>query len=270
MANKISIVGLDGKTGGTKQLPKQFDEPVRTDLIKRAVLSVQSRARAPYGAAPDAGDRHAVDVSRRRRDYKGSYGKGISRVPRKVLNHRGGQFSWEGARAPGTKGGRRAHPPKASKDWERKLNEKENRKAIRSALAATVSKELVTKRGHHVPDSYPFLVADSLEHVSKTKVLRDALVKLGFGLELTRSTRNTKSKTGRAGLRGRKKQSKSVLIVTSANAPVMLAAHNMGGIDCVAVHELNAEFLAPGTHPGRLTLFTEGAIKQLEEKKLFI
>lgn len=267
--SKLTILGLDGKAGAQKQLPKQFAEPVRKDIIKRAVLSLQSKARTPYGADPEAGDRHAVDISRRRRDYKGSYGKGISRVPRKIMSHRGGQFNWEAARAPGVKGGRRAHPPKSSKDWTRKMNTKENRKAIRSALSATIDKKTVSMRGHKVPDNYPFLVADGLEQVKKTSDLSKTLVALGLAHEMERAS-VTKKRTGVAGLRGRKRTTTSLLIVTGTDAPVMLAAKNLTGVDCVAVSELNAELLAPGTHPGRLTLYTESAIKTLEEKKLFL
>ena len=42
------------------------------------------------------------------------------------------------------------------------------------------------------------------------------------------------------------------------------------GIDIVKVNALNAELLAPGAVPGRLTLFTEQALTKLEKEKLFI
>ena len=270
MATKLNVYGLDGKAGSSKQLPKQFDEPVRTDLIKKAVLSIQSKNRQPYGAFDDAGDRHAVDVSRRRRDYKGSYGKGISRVPRKVLSRRGGNFNWVGARAPGTKGGRRAHPPKASKEWTRSMNIKENRKAIRSAIAATISAELVTKRGHKLPSHYPFILADAAEQLTKTKDVVLALEKLGFEAELTRSN-VVKYKPGVGKSRGRSKKPVSILFVTgTADAKLHKAANAIPGVSSVAIQSINAEHLAPGTHAGRVTLFTESALKTMEEKKLFL
>ena len=266
---KLTIYSADGKAGSQKQLPKQFDEPVRADIIKRAVLSLQSRSRQPYGADPEAGDKQAVDISRRRRDYKGSYGKGISRVPRKVMSRRGGNFNWEGARAPGTKGGRRAHPPKAGRNWTRKINEKENRKAIRSALAAVMDKKIVTARGHRLPENYPFIAEDSFAKIKKTKDLVAAFEKLGFSQELDRA--NAKHIiTGIAKRRGRKQQPVSILIVTDIKAPVAEAAANVTGVEAVSVNELNAELLAPGTQPGRLTIFTESALKTMEEKKLFL
>ncbi|MCQ8904714.1 MAG: 50S ribosomal protein L4, partial [Methanothermobacter sp.] len=35
-------------------------------------------------------------------------------------------------------------------------------------------------------------------------------------------------------------------------------------VDVVTVENLNAELLAPGTHPGRLTVFTRSAIEKLD------
>jgi len=38
---------------------------------------------------------------------------------------------------------------------------------------------------------------------------------------------------------------------------------NLPGVDIVTPRELNAELLAPGTHAGRLTVFTEGALEEI-------
>jgi large subunit ribosomal protein L4e len=43
------------------------------------------------------------------------------------------------------------------------------------------------------------------------------------------------------------------------------AANNIPGVDVVTVKNLNAELLAPGAHPGRLTLWTNGALEQLDK-----
>ncbi|MFH1399970.1 MAG: 50S ribosomal protein L4, partial [Nanoarchaeota archaeon] len=112
---KLKILDTQRKETGTIDLPAQFFEPFRPDLIKLGVLAVQANGRQPYGASPDAGMRHSVEVSRRRRKYRGSYGIGISRVPRKILSRNGTRMNWVGAEAPGMVGGRRAHPPKAEK-----------------------------------------------------------------------------------------------------------------------------------------------------------
>ena len=131
---KIKIVDQEKKETGSKDLPKQFSEPIRKDLIKRAVAVLQANRRQRYGAKPEAGKRPSASLSKRRRKYRGSYGLGISRVPRKILSRRGTRFNWVAAFIPGAVGGRRAHPPKASKLWEQKINKKENRKAISEQL----------------------------------------------------------------------------------------------------------------------------------------
>src|SRR3989338_7913891 len=166
---------LEKNPEGKVELPLQFDEKISPSLIARAVNTLQLNRRQPYGASPGAGARASAQVSRRRRDYRGSYGKGISRVPRKVLTRRGGQFYWQGAVAPGTVKGIRAHPPKAYKNWVKKINKKENIKATRSALASTVSKELVQSRGHIIPETYPFVISDAIASLSATKIVNHAL-----------------------------------------------------------------------------------------------
>ncbi len=265
---KVKTKTMEGKQGKELTLPTQFNEPVRNDLIKLAVLALQSNRRQPYGAKPEAGKRASAKLSRRRHDYRGSYGYGISRVPRKIFSRRGTRMNWEGAFAPGTRGGRRAHPPKAEKIWKKKINKKERRKAIRSALSASVIPELVKERGHLVKD-YPLIVDDKFEALEKTKDAKKALEKLGLEEELERcSTRKIRAGKGKS--RGRKyKTKKGPLIVVSKECKLIKAASNIPGIDIEIINNINAELLAPGTMPGRATIYTESVIKKLEEKRLF-
>ena len=72
--------------------------------------------------------KQSAKLSKRRRAYRGSYGFGISRTPRKILSKRGRRLGWVGAVAPNTVGGRRTHPPKAEKIWREEINTKERRK----------------------------------------------------------------------------------------------------------------------------------------------
>ena len=61
------------------------------------------------------------------------------------------------------------------------------------------------------------------------------------------------------------KQAVGPLIVVSEDKGIGKAARNHPGLDVVTVGQLNAESLAPGTHPGRLTVWVEAAIKSLEK-----
>ena len=267
---KLNVLNLTKIEVKKRDLPVQFSEKVRDDLIKRAVLAIQNNTRQPYGAKPDAGMRQVGKISRRRHKYKTSYGHGIGRCPRKIMSRRGTRFNWQGAVAPGTVKGRRAHPPKAEKVWAQKINKKERRKAIRSAMAATVIKDVVTHRGHKVPDIYPFILDNSFEAIIKTKDVIMTLEKLGFQEELKR-TAIKKVRAGRGTMRGRKYRRKiGLLFVVSKLCPAMTAAQNIPGVDILEVKNLNTEQLAPGTDFGRATLFTEAALDKLEKEKLFM
>ena len=267
---KLTIFDLANNKVGEIQLPKQFQEELRPDLIQRTVLAIQSHRRIPYSASPSAGKRSSAKLSRRRRDYRGSYGFGISRVPRKILSRRGTRMNWVGAFAPGTVGGKRAHPPKAEKVWWKKINEKERLKAIRSAISATTSKEVVSGRGHFIPDNYPFILDDKFEALEKTKEVMQILEKIGLNNELAR-VREKKIRAGKGKSRGRKYvKKKGPLIVVSKPNSLMGMAINIPGVDVIDVKRLNAELLAPGGKPGRLTLWTASSIETIKKENLFM
>jgi len=265
---KAPVYNLEGKKIKEIDLPPQFEEEIRPDIIKRAVLAIQSHKRQPYGVKPDAGKRYSAVLSRRRRDYKSSYGHGISRVPRKTMWHRGRQFGWIGAFAPGTVGGRKAHPPKSEKKWWEFINKKERKKAIRSAIAATAIPELVKSRGHKFYN-VPLVIESKFEELNKTKDVKKVLISLGLKEELER-IKTKKIRAGKGKTRGRKyKIKKGPLLVVSKQCALGKSS-NIQGIDVCIVNNLNAELLAPGTHIGRLTIYTEDAIKKLEREKLFM
>lgn len=265
---KAEIFGLDGKRIGSIDLPSQFNEEYNPIIIKRAVHAIQSRKRQPYGAFQRAGKEYSAKLSRRRRNYKGAYGIGISRVPRKTMWRRGRQFGWVGAWAPGTVGGRRAQPPKAFKEWDKKINTRERRKAIRSAISATLNKDLILARGHKVKEA-SVVVESKFENIGKTKEVKALLENLGLNEELSR-TEDRNIRAGKGKSRGRKYQSKKgPLIVVSNRCELQKAAQNINGIDIAVVDSLNAELLAPGAVAGRLTVWSDKAIERLAKENLF-
>jgi large subunit ribosomal protein L4e len=176
---------------------------------------------------------------------------------------------WVGAFAPNTVGGRRAHPPKAEKILQKKINKKERKKAIRIGISATVIGDLVKSRGHIVPEGYPFVLDTKFEDLSKTKDVIESLKSFGLEKELDRIERK-KVRAGRGKVRGRKyRAKKGPLIVVSKQGKIMKAIANIPGMDIVNVKNLNVEKLAPGEIPGRLTLWTVSALEVLEKEKLF-
>jgi large subunit ribosomal protein L4e len=181
------------------------------------------------------------------------------------------QLSGPGAEAPQTAGGRKAHPPKPEKDFEKDINRKERRKAIRSAIAATSDREVVQDRGHEIGDDLelPLVLEAEIESEERTAPVRKVLENLGLEDELERCSEKT-VRAGRGKSRGRKyKRKVGPLLVVGEGDGIMTAARNIAGLDVVTVDNLNAELLAPGTQPGRLTVWTENAIERLDDEGIF-
>ena len=57
MAKSVSVYDVEGKAVSTVEVPGIFEGPVRADLIKRAVVALQSGAFQPQGRDPMAGKR---------------------------------------------------------------------------------------------------------------------------------------------------------------------------------------------------------------------
>ena len=243
-------IDLSGNVVRKIELPAVFDSDYRPDLIKKAVLAAQANRLQPYGPRLYAG----METSAR----SWGSGRGVAQIPRLVNSSRA-------ARVPQARGGRRAHPPKPETDRTEKVNTKERRYAIRSAIAATTDPTLVSLRGHIFEAELPIIAENALENLEKTKQVIDFLTAAGVYDDVLRAKYGRHIRAGRGKLRGRKyKHKKSVLIVAGGNAPILKAARNLPGVDVATVDFLSTELLAPGTHAGRLTIWTEAAIEKLE------
>jgi large subunit ribosomal protein L4e len=82
--------------------------------------------------------------------------------------------------------------------------------------------------------------------------------------DVVRAKNGRKIRAGRGKTRGRKyKTPKGPLLVVGEDKGISLGARNHPGVDVVVVDNVNTELLAPGTHPGRLTVYTKSAIEKL-------
>jgi large subunit ribosomal protein L4e len=261
---KIKSYTLNGKPSKESlDLPAQFDTPYRPDIIKRAVLAIQSRRRQPHGVDEMAGKRNTAE--------SWQTGHGRSRMPR--VKGSGTGAANQAGFAPGTVGGRVAHPPEARKVLVERINKNENRLAIRSAIAASANPDYVKARGHRVENvpHIPLIVSSRLETLETTKEVYATLTALGLNDDLERASNGRSIRAGKGKMRGRKmKVPKSILIVVGEDKGISKAARNLPGVDITEVHGLNAELLAPGTHAGRLVVWTTSAITRLEKENLFI
>ena len=253
MAQKTAeIFDLQGKSTGKITLPDVFSTPLRPDVIKRAVLAIQSNRIQPQGRDPMAGKKTTAES-------RGT-GSAIARVPRV----KGG--SGKAAFAPSTVKGRQPHPPRSEKIIVKNIPKKEAKLGLTSAIAATADKEVVAARGHRIDTvvGLPLVVDDAFEGLTKAKEVEDVFAKLGFDAEFTRVKDSRKVRAGKGKHRGRKmKQAVGPLIVVVDGKSLLSAASNLSGVEVTTVTNLNTEMLAPGTHPGRLTVWTNGAIEKL-------
>jgi large subunit ribosomal protein L4e len=258
---KTKIFDKNGKEKGLVDLPKNFSGKIRADILLKVFEAQKSVYAQAYGSMEGAGAQYSASgISKKKRhDWKGSYGKGISRIPRKIMSRHGASFNWIGATVASTRGGRRPHAPRSEKVLINKINKKEILMAFNSALAGTIdAKSLEAKYGKKVESGAIF---DNTILETKTrdfiltmkKVFADA-----FGSVL-------KSKSIRAGIgkmRGRKYKSNAGMLFVIGNEEGM----KRKGIDVVRVADLTIKDLSPNGEPGRLTCYTENAIKNIGER----
>jgi large subunit ribosomal protein L4e len=247
----VKIFGSDGKAVSELALPPVFTAPLRKDMITKAVVAQQSHRFQPQGRDPMAGKRTTAESF--------GVGRGISRVPR-VGGH--GPLSGTAAFAPGTVGGRMNFPPVTSKRTAKSMNRKERRVALDSAIAATGSEDLVRGRGHKFDEDIelPLVVTDEVETVTKSSVAKAFLSAIGVWDDIDRVKKSKK-------IRGKnRKHSVGPLLVVSEYQGAQRAFENFEGVGVVRVKDLSVEALAPGTHPGRLAIWTESAIKTLSDR----
>ena len=261
MASTVPTYTTSGTKDGEIELPLVFSTPYRRELIHKAFTNLNSHKFQPQGRHPTAG----MDVVADSNDPP--TGQGVSRVAR--ARGGGGGRQGQGAEVASTRGGRQAHPPIVEKVIYKKLNKKERKLALCSAIAATASKELVESRGHKIEgiESFPIIVSDDIESVSKTS----DMVKILDSLKLTQDVKRLESRKSRSGkslLRGRsKKVGKSVLFVTKDSSQLSKAIGALPGVEARNAKELSVLDLAPGSDPIRLTVYSKSAIEEIAKIK---
>ncbi len=251
---KVNVYGTDGSAAEKIDLPTIFSTPYRPDIIRKSFNVTHSNKRQPYGADPFAGTKHATASVGK--------GRGMSRVPRLTQGK-------AAALAPCVVGGRRAHPPKAERNWKEKINKKEKALSVQSALAATADKALVSQRGHQFDEkvTLPIVVDDKFETITKTKDLIAAFEHIGIYDDVLRATNGKHVRPGKGKTRGRKyKTPKSILIISTKNT-IEKSAGNLTGVDSITPSQMNIEHLAPGGDAGRLTVVTKSALNKIGGKK---
>lgn len=259
---KTIVYDLYGRKAKDMNLPSFFSANIREDIVWK-VLESRKKIQ-PFGTSVIAGKQHSASgiIRRKRHAWKISYGYGISRVPRKIISQRGNRFNWIGAEVSGTRGGRRAHPSKSWKNFSGKINKKEEKIALISALSASANPDFVKKKYASLQDKkidVPFVIDNE---ISKLKTKQFLLSLKNILKELYRIAIPRKSiRAGKGKMRGRKyKKTAGVLIIVSNSDNLKI-----NGLEIKKARDISILDLAKGG-PGRLVVYTENAIKDLDKR----
>jgi large subunit ribosomal protein L4e len=242
---------------------KIFDSPIREDIVTK-VLETKKRQQ-PYSPSPVGGKQHSAKglIVHARHVWRSGYGRGQSRVPRKIFSRRGSQFNWQAAEVPNAKGGMRAHPPKITQFIrDLKINKKELEIAFKSSLAASATEKYILKKYSTIEKldkKAPFIVPSNITKLKTKQMLAELKILLG-NLYIV-SIKEKSIRAGKGKLRGRKHKSNAGMIFVVGKDEKLTT----GLFDVRKANELSVVDLANGGL-GRVAVYTENAIKELENK----
>ncbi|MFH1307858.1 MAG: 50S ribosomal protein L4 [archaeon] len=257
---KAKIISVEGLSKKEIFLPKWFSNKIREDICQKYFET--SKRIQPYGPNILAGMKYSASGKLRhgRRLWKTTYGHGISRVPRKILWRRGDHFHWVGATISGTRGGRKAHPPKPEHfTTHKKINKKEVQIAIQSAISSTIYPEYIIKRYSSIDEikiKLPIVFESNVLNL-KTKEFYNLLKNILQDL-YSISIKKKKVRAGKGKRRGRKYKSNAglLMIIGSEENKKLI------GIDIKRISELEVSDFWP---LGRMAIYTEKAIEELNK-----
>jgi large subunit ribosomal protein L4e len=255
-----SVLDLEGKPTKEVAIPSAFSRPLRPDIVIRAFWILRSHGLQSYGRDPEAGEKTSAESG------WPPTGRGISRIPR-VKGERS-RRAGQAAGVASVVGGRLPHPPRSEKAIYNKINKKERKLALETAIAFTADSSAVAWRGHRIGSlALPLVVTDDIEGVSKTSELHSFFEKVGLSDELKRLYDGVKRRSGKPRMRGRAyKERIGPLIVVTNDRGVGRAAEAIPGVKVVRADSISVLDLAPAGVAGRLTFWTESSLDAIRSR----
>jgi len=254
---KVTVHNLAGKPLRLVALPKVYNAPVRQDLVNHIHTQVRKNRRMPHGVSEKAGHQTSAE--------SWGTGRAVARIPR--VRGGGTHRSGQGAFGNMCRGGHMFGAKKVWRRFHRKVNIKEKRYAMVSAIAASGSPALVMAKGHQINRirEIPLVVDDAIESLKKTKHAVEFLKKHKAWPDIVRVYKSKKNRPGKGKRRNRRRvKAKGPLIIYAKNEGVTLAFRNIPGINTICVDKLNLLRIAPGGRVGRFCIWSEGAFKMLD------
>merc|ERR1719188_65058 len=247
------------KIDGSSTMPTVFSAPIRDDLVSFCHANMAKNRRQGHAVYWHAGHKHSAE--------SWGTGRAVARIPRVSGSgtHRSGQAAFGNM----CRKGRMAHPLQTWRRWHRKVNLRQRRHALASAVAATACAPLVMARGHRVMSvaQLPLILDDTVGQISKTKEAIALLRAFGAYEDVQRVVNTRKLRAGIGKLRNkRNKMRRGPLVVVDEGCEnLRRALRNVPGVDLCNVNRLNIRSLAPGGHLGRFCIWTQSAFSALEK-----
>jgi len=253
----ISVFNEQGEVSGQVTLPAVFKAPIRPDVVHFVHSNMAKNSRQPYAVHKHAGHQTSAE--------SWGTGRAVSRIPRV----RGGGTHRSGQAAFGNmcRGGRMFAPTKTWRKWHHRINQKQRRYAVCSALAASTIPALLMARGHKIEQvpEVPVVCTNAIESLTKTKAAVALLKQLNAYDDVEKCQNSKQIRAGKGKMRNRRYvMRRGPLVIYNEDHGIKQAFRNLPGVELISVDRLNLLKLSPGSHLGRFCIWSEGAFQKLD------
>ncbi|XP_020577186.1 60S ribosomal protein L4-1-like [Phalaenopsis equestris] len=252
-------MAVDDNAAASIHLPDVLRAVIRPDIVRFVHDNLSRNKRQPYAVSKRAGHQTSAE--------SWGTGRAVSRIPRVPGGgtHRAGQ----GAFGNMCRGGRMFGPTKIWRRWHRRVNIKQRRYAVVSALAASAVPSLVLARGHRIESvpEIPLVLSDSVESIEKTSSAIKILKQVGAYADAEKAKDSLGIRPGKGKMRNRRYISRKgpLIVYGTEGSKIVKAFRNLPGVDVAHVDRLNILKLAPGGHLGRFIVWTKSAFEKLDK-----
>jgi len=253
----ISVFNEQGEVSGQVTLPAVFKAPIRPDVVHFVHSNMSKNSRQPYAVHKHAGHQTSAE--------SWGTGRAVSRIPRV----RGGGTHRSGQAAFGNmcRGGRMFAPTKTWRKWHHRINQKQRRYAVCSALAASAIPALLMARGHKIEQipEVPVVCTNAIESLTKTKAAVALLKQLNAYDDVEKCQNSKQIRAGKGKMRNRRYvMRRGPLVIYNEDHGIKQAFRNLPGVELISVDRLNLLKLSPGSHLGRFCIWSGGAFQKLD------
>jgi large subunit ribosomal protein L4e len=203
-------------------LPSVFRAPIRPDVVSYVHDLISKNRRQPYAVGEESGMKSSAE--------SWGTGRAVARIPR--VRGGGTHRSGQGAFGNMCRGGRMFAPTKSWRRWHRKVNIKQRRYAMVSAIAASGIPSLVMAKGHRIEQipEVPLVLNDKVEEVKRTKEAVKILKKINAWKDIEKVYATKRTRAGIGKMRNRRRVMKrGPLIIYNKDNGITRAFRNIPG-----------------------------------------